>query len=103
MAAGPRWLPHRTFIVGLVKRALFLWVGIKAIVTLFLASTGGKATVRTAIVIVLLVGFLSLLDARRRNEHIFWANLGVAPWTLAALASIPAVAGECIVAWISRT
>ena len=92
-------LPDRVFTVALLRRALFLWVGIKAF---FVAAAGNESSARTAFLTVLLVGFLGLLDSRRRNEHIFWANLGVAPWMLAALSSIPAMAGELVVAWIGN-
>lgn len=98
----PVRLPDRVFTMALLKRATFLWVGIRVIVVLLLAATGSGFTTRTAMLVVLLVGFLSLLDSQRRNEHIFWANLGVAPWTLAVLSSVPALVGEVVVAWMWR-
>jgi hypothetical protein len=56
-------------------------------------------TPRATGLVVLLVGFLGLLEARRRNEHVLLANFGVPPSGLAGLSLLPALIAETTV-WL---
>jgi hypothetical protein len=47
--------------------------------------------------LVLIVGFLGLLEARRRNEHILLANFGVPQWSLTMLSGLPSLVAELLV------
>jgi hypothetical protein len=91
-------LPERTLAVALLARATFLWLVLRAVIATFGVVTGTLSpwvlTVPTAIVLIGMVGGLSLLDARRRNEHRFLANLGVSEITIALLSMTPAFAAE---------
>jgi hypothetical protein len=46
-----------------------------------------------------LVAFLSLLEARRRNEHLLSANFGVSEAALVGLPMLPALVAE-IAVWV---
>jgi hypothetical protein len=51
---------------------------------------------------VLLVGFLGLLETRRRNEHLLLANFGVPEAAMAGLALLPALLAEITVWLVAR-
>ena len=95
-------VPDRVFTLALLRRALFLWVGVRLLVAF---GGGGGAgpyglrplPLRTTGLLVLIVGFLGLLEARRRNEHILLANFGVPQSTLAGLSALPPVLAEIAV------
>jgi len=98
-------LPDRRFTAALLRRALYLWIGVRLLVAL--AGGGGVSdrglrplTSRATGLVVLLVGFLSLLEARRRNEHLLLANLGVPETSLAGLSLLSAILGETAV-WLA--
>jgi hypothetical protein len=98
-------LPDRRFTVALLRRALFLWIGVRLIVAL--AGGGGVSgrgllplTSRATWLVVLLVGFLGLLEERRRNEHVLLANFGVPEPSLAGLSLLPAILAETAV-WLA--
>jgi hypothetical protein len=98
-------LPDRRFTVALLRRALFLWIGVRLIVAV--AGGGGVSdrglrplTSGATWLVVLLVGFLGLLEARRRNEHLLLANFGVPEASLAGLSLLPAILGETAV-WLA--
>lgn len=83
-------LPDRLFTFALLRRALYLWVGVRLLVAL----GGGGGAGRSGLLpfplgptglVVLTVGLLGLLEARRRNEHVLLANLGVPQWSLVGL------------------
>jgi hypothetical protein len=100
-------IPDRLFALALVRRALFLWIGVRLLVAL--AGGGGAATsglipltARMTALVVLLVGFLNFLEARRRNEDVLLANLGVAQASVAALSVLPAIMAETAVWMVNR-
>jgi hypothetical protein len=100
-------LPDRRFTIALLRRALYLWFGTRLLVALvgaggvegygFVAltpvATGGA---------VLLAVFFSLLEARRRNEHLLLANFGVSETVLAGLCALPALMAETVVWLVTR-
>jgi hypothetical protein len=97
-------LPDRRFAIALLQRALYLWLGTRLLVAL--VGGGGVAgrglvspTPGATGAIVLLAVFFSLLDARRRNEHLLLANFGVSETVLAGLCALPALIGETAV-WL---
>lgn len=74
------------------------------------AGSGGVATsglipltVPTTGLVVLLVGFLGLLEARRRNEHVLLANFGVPRASLAVLCVLPAITAETAIWLVNRS
>ena len=100
-------LPDRRFAAGLLRRALYLWLGAR----LLLALAGGGGVGNRGLVplpprgtglFVLLVGFLGLLEARRRNEHLLLANFGVSETAMAGLALLPALLAEFTVWLVGR-
>ena len=60
-------------------------------------------TLRATGAIVLLVAFLSLLEARRRNEHLLLANFGVPEAALVGLSMLPALIAETVVWVVTRS
>ncbi|HEX2188287.1 MAG TPA: hypothetical protein VHG51_05280 [Longimicrobiaceae bacterium] len=93
-------LPVRPFTRVLLLRALLLWVGVRLVVLAGgLPSAAGLApTPRAALLVVAVVGVLGLLEARRRNEVVFLANLGVGRASIAAFSALPALALEILAA-----
>jgi hypothetical protein len=101
-------LPDRRFTVALLRRALYLWIGVRLLVVL--GGGGGAAehgllplTPQTTTLVVLLVGFLGLLEARRRNEHVLLANFGVPQAGIAGLSVVPAIVAETVVWLVTRS
>jgi hypothetical protein len=97
--------PDRRFTTALLRRAVFLWLGVRLLVALAGGGgVGGRGLVplapRGAGLVVLLVGFLGLLEARRRNEHVLLANFGVPQGRLAGLSVLPALIAETMV-WLA--
>lgn len=95
-------LPDRRFASALLRRALYLWFGTRLLVAL--AGGGGVAgrglvslTPMATGVVVLLAVLFSLLEARRRNEHLLLANFGVSETVLAGLCALPALIAETAV------
>lgn len=100
----PLGVPDRLFLTALLKRALFFWLVPRAFLTLATraapAELGGFSlalSFEATLALVLLVAFLGLLEARRRNEHLFLANLGVSQPTIAVVSAMPALAMEVLV------
>ena len=75
-------------------RGAAVWVGVR-----FLAAWAGVGdpNVLQEGFIVLLVGGLVWFDARRRNEDLFLANLGVPAWAVAVVGAVGAVPLEVLV------
>jgi hypothetical protein len=101
-------LPDRRFTMALLRRALYFWIGVRLLVAL--AGGGGAAdrgllplTPRATGLIVLLAGFLGLLEARRRNEHLLLANFGVPQTVLGGLSVLPAMIAETAVWLVTRS
>ncbi|MGE5925725.1 MAG: hypothetical protein ACM357_00095 [Gemmatimonadota bacterium] len=98
-------LPDRTFAIPVLGRGLTIWAAARAALALASWLMAGRAEPLTLAVtrgasawVVLVAGVLGLLEIRRRNEHLLLANLGVSQPTLAALAGIPALIGELVIA-----
>ena len=101
-------LPDRLFTLALLQRALYLWIGVRLLVAL----GGGGGVGRQGLLplplqatglVVLLVGFLGLLEARRRNEHVLLANFGVPQSNLVGLSGLPPVLAEMLVRLVTRS
>jgi hypothetical protein len=97
-------LPERRFAVALLRRAFFLWIGVRLLVAV--AGGGGVGSrgllplaFRAAGLVVLAVSFLALLEARRRNEQVLLANFGVSQGTLVGISVLPAALAEAAV-WL---
>lgn len=84
--------------IGLLRRGVILWLLARAMVVSVSAAFSGQVSVRllppTACALALGVGALGFLDARRRNEHRFLANLGISPIVIALICTIPPLVGE---------
>jgi hypothetical protein len=100
--------PDRRFTTALLRRAVFLWFGVRLLVAL--AGGGGVGghgllplAPQAAGLVVLLVGFLGVLEARRRNEHLLLANFGVPEGSLGGLSVLPAIIAETIVRLIAHS
>jgi hypothetical protein len=98
MAAILVRLPERSLAIALLRRGAFFWLLVRLLVMSISAAVSGRGSVRLlptmALALALGVGALGLLDARRRNEHRFLANLGVSQIVIAMLSTIPALLGE---------
>jgi hypothetical protein len=96
--------PERLFAVALLRRALFLWIGVRLLVAVAGGGgVGGRGLLplafRAAGLVVLAVSFLALLEARRRNEQVLLANFGVSQGTLVGMSVLPAALAEAAV-WL---
>jgi hypothetical protein len=97
-------LPDRVFARAILVRAAVVWVLAHVIGVAAPWLARGMAerfepgvTHGSALWIVLVVVTICLLDARRRGERLFLANLGVPERGIALLAALPAIAGELLV------
>lgn len=87
---------------------MFLWFGVRLLVALAGGGgVGGRGLLPlapgAAVLVVLLVGFLGVLEARRRNEHLLLANFGVPERRLGGLSVLPAIIAETIVRLIAHS
>ena len=91
-------LPERSMAFALIRRGAILWLLARILVVVSGAGLSGHVSLGifapTALALSLAVGAMGLLDARRRNEHRFLANLGVSPVMIVLLSTIPALIGE---------
>ena len=94
-------LPPLPFARPMIVRAIGFWIGVR----LFLALGGGplpfglsgENTIGAgAVVVVVIVTIVAWLEARRRHELLFLANLGVRPTVVAALAGGVTIALELL-------
>jgi hypothetical protein len=101
-------LPARHFTRAILLRSLVIWVGVRA------AATGAKnaippdlamprvspweLTPAGSVGVVVVVVVLVLLDAARRHELLFLANLGVKRVAVGGLAASLAAVAELLVA-----
>lgn len=102
-------LPDRLFTRALLGRGVFLWLGTRILFRFgggLVADRFGPPSIvilpPTAIALSCLVGALGLLEARRRNEHLLLANLGVAQWRIWMIATLPALLAEMLVALVAH-
>lgn len=91
-------IPERSLTIALLRRGAILWLLARMMVGSTSALVSGHASVgllpTTSLALALGVGALGLLDARRRNEHRFFANLGVSQIVIILLSTIPALICE---------
>jgi hypothetical protein len=94
-------LPERSLAIALLLRGATVWFLVRLTVGVPWALGSQlpgrsvlKLTIPASILLVLLVGALGLLEARRRNEHRFLANLGVSPFMIVVLSMTPALLAE---------
>ncbi len=79
--------PDRTFTWLTVFRAFVVWLALR-IVSLA-AGVGLVVDLYASVLIIVVTVALVTLDGRRRNEHLFLANLGVSLTALLILAGLP--------------
>ena len=90
-------LPDKSFLWRMVARACVVWLALRVA---SLAPTGGlwasipraaglPISLYVTVLVVVVTTALVTLDGRRRNEHMFLANLGVSLPTLFVLAAAP--------------
>jgi hypothetical protein len=87
--------PPAPFTRVLLLRGAGMWAGTRAsasVILLLLRSVPLDPSLLVAIPPV--VAVLGVVEARRRNETVFLANLGVPALSLALLSAAPAVVGE---------
>jgi hypothetical protein len=103
-----RALPDRLLTIPILARGFIIWASARAALALATWLMSGKSEPLTLAVtrgasvwIVLLVAALGLIEIRRRNAHLFLANLGVSQPTLAAIAATPALLGEITIAFLA--
>lgn len=87
-------LRHAAFRNAYLFRGLGIWIGVR-VVTAF-AQVGDPNLVGEGL-IVALVGALVGWDARRRNEDLFLANLGIPIHAIAVTGALGALALELLV------
>lgn len=90
----PHLLALAPFRNALLVRGAAVWVGVR-----ILGAWGGVGdpNVLQEGFILLLVGGLVSYDARRRNEDLFLANLGVPAWAVGAVGVVGALPLELLV------
>ena len=109
-SAVPAWLPDPRDLRRLSLRGALLWLGVRAgVVACSLLSLVPRGVVRTgsileltppaATAVVLIVAGAATLEARRRRETLFAANLG---WHPAWPAGVAAVVGGVLELGMAR-
>jgi hypothetical protein len=100
-------VPVQPFATAVLRRSVAAWLGVRIFVAVAIAFAGGLLmppphpvllSPGAALVVVLVVAVLGLLDAHRRNEDLFLANLGVSRSQIAFTAAIPAFVLETVLA-----
>jgi hypothetical protein len=95
------------FAAALLGRSVFAWLGVRVFVAMCIAFLGEVLvpppnpillSPGAALLVVLGVAALGLLDARRRNEDLFLANLGVSRAQIVFMAALPALVFEFVLA-----
>ncbi len=101
-------LPPGEFIRAILFRAVVIWFGMKLVVTAGAAALRQPGETESWLQVLqlapsatlLLTGFVAwlvIIDAGRRNELLFLANLGVARYVIGSLAAVPSITFEIIV------
>ncbi len=98
-------LPVQPFLRLLLQRAVGIWLGARLMLSFVAIPIDAPLlNLRTSVVAVAVVAVLGLIDARRRNEDVFLANLGVGYPVILAVAAIPALCLEVLLlsafAWL---
>jgi hypothetical protein len=98
--------PDQLFTRSLLWRGLLIWAGTRLLVALGGAGVAGthpaSLDVPGTLLLVTIVGFLGILEARRRNEHILLANFGTSQALLVSLCAAPAVLAELLIGVAGR-
>ena len=83
----------KPFTRALLLRGLAAWFAVRA-----LAASAGllEMNLLQAAFVTALAGVLVLLDAARRGEDLFLANLGIPLAALVAVGALPALLGELL-------
>lgn len=85
---------QRSFRNAFLRRGVASWVGVRFM--LALGKTSDPNLVGEALALVF-VGLLVAYDARRRNEDLFLANLGIPVWAIGVLGAVGGLPLECLV------
>lgn len=91
--AFPTW----TFARAILIRSFIVWAGIRAF--LLLLGSGVRLGLHASLLLIVVVAALTTLDGRRRNEHIFLANLRVPTFWLVFLAVVVPALLEILIAF----
>jgi hypothetical protein len=98
-------LPERSMTTALLRRGALLWFFARLALLAVGAMRPDRGTWRlgtsAAFMLIIAVGALGYLEARRRNEHRFLANLGVSPTMIIVLSLLPAFAAEIVLGLVS--
>jgi hypothetical protein len=98
----PSTLPH-AFLRAIALRSLVVWACLRSALFILFALVVEPPVALVvpeppaAGLIVVLAAALTTWDGRRRNEHIFLANLGISLWPRAMLAGVLPLSGELAV------
>ena len=88
-------MPPPPFLSSILLRSSIIWVGLRGM--LFILFTLVVPSFAAAALIVGVTALLTTMEGRRRNEHVFLANLGVQVWSLALVAAVLPLVGELAV------
>jgi hypothetical protein len=107
---SPRLLPDPLFLHALALRLPFLWLPVRLAELAMQAVLHDRGmtpptffiTPLSAAGVTLLVATLTVIDVRRRGEHVLLANLGTGARVVFALAVLGVLLVECAVAAIGR-
>jgi hypothetical protein len=95
------------FGTAVLRRSAFTWLAVRIFVAVCVAFLGELLVLPphplllspvAGLGVVLTVGAIGLMDARRRNEDLFLANLGVSRTQIAVTAAMPALVLELLLA-----
>jgi hypothetical protein len=92
--------PNPLVVRAYVLRSAWLWLGVRALTVLVLGVAELPPFPRSpkaALLFVLIGTTLCFVDAWRRRERALIGNLGVSPWTFAAMSVVPPTVGEICV------
>ncbi len=100
--------PPGEFIRAILFRASVIWFGMKLVVTAGAAALRQPGETESWLRVLQLtpsavlrrtgfVTWLVIIDAGRRNELLFLANLGVARYVIGSLAAVPSITFEIII------
>ena len=92
-------VPDGLIVGTYVRRGAGLWIGMRAVVTVFTLLAQGdplRPTAGMTIGIVAVSAALGLLETHRRRERALLGNLGVSLPALALMLAVPAAIGELV-------
>jgi hypothetical protein len=88
-------MPPLPFLGQILLRSAIVWAGLR--VALFILFNLVLPSGVVSCAIVALTVFLIGLDGRRRNEHVFLANLGVSTFPITVAAAVVPLGAELAV------